>query len=203
MIPVIGIAPTRLMPRTGSLQNLENRAAEERGTSNRPMGSRSSWLGIALFAALLTPGSSAVAKSSTPSDAPAFSLPTRGQPVVLDSLRGKVVLLDFWASWCVPCRKSFPWMNGLNERYGKRGLVIVAVNLDKTRDPALTFLESVPASFTVAFDPDGKLAEAYHVKGMPTSYLISTDGKVLESHIGFDARKTSEIEARIQEALPK
>jgi len=94
-------------------------------------------------------------------------------------------------------------MNALNERYGKRGLVIVAVNLDKTRDPALTFLESIPASFTVAFDPDGKLAEAYHVKGMPTSYLISSDGKVLESHIGFDSRRTPEIEARIQEALPR
>jgi thiol-disulfide isomerase/thioredoxin len=159
---------------------------------------------IAVFSLVSALAGAAAAKTPpAPATAPGFTLPTRGQPVSLDSLRGKVVLLDFWASWCVPCRKSFPWMNTLNERYGKRGLVIVAVNLDKTRDPALTFLESVPASFTVAFDSDGKLAEAYHVKAMPTTYLISTDGKILESHAGFDPRHTTEIETMIAEALPK
>ncbi len=158
----------------------------------------------AILSIVLVLASPALAKSvSSPPAAPPFTLSTRGQPIALDSLRGKVVLLDFWASWCGPCRKSFPWMNMMNERYGKRGLVIVAVNLDKTREPASAFLTSTPASFTVAFDPEGKVAEMYRVKGMPTSYLISADGRILETHTGFDPRRTPEIEAAIQGALPQ
>jgi len=135
--------------------------------------------------------------------APAFTLPGLQGEVTLGSLRGKAVLVDFWASWCGPCRQSFPWMNDLQKRYGDKGLAIVAVNLDKDRELASQFLAEVPAAFTVAFDPSGKTAESYKVKAMPTTFLVSPDGKLLLTHTGFDAKHASEFEAQIAEALPK
>ena len=135
--------------------------------------------------------------------APAFTLPGLQGEVTLASLRGKAVLVDFWASWCGPCRHSFPWMNDLQKRYGDKGLAIVAVNLDKDRELASHFLAEVPAAFTVAFDPSGKTAESYKVKAMPTTFLVSPDGKLLLTHTGFDAKHASEFEAQIAEALPK
>ena len=135
--------------------------------------------------------------------APAFTLPGLQGEVTLGSLRGKAVLVDFWASWCGPCRQSFPWMNGLQKRYGDKGLAIVAVNLDKDRELASHFLAEVPAAFTVAFDPAGKTAESYRVKALPTTFLVSPDGKLLLTHTGFDAKHASEFEAQIAEALPK
>jgi len=135
--------------------------------------------------------------------APAFTLPGLQGEVTLGSLRGKAVLVDFWASWCGPCRQSFPWMNGLQKRYGDKGLAIVAVNLDKDRELASHFLAEVPAAFMVAFDPSGKTAESYRVKALPTTFLVSPDGKLLLTHTGFDAKHASEFEAKISEALPK
>ena len=85
-----------------------------------------------------------------------FELPARAGVASLDSLRGRVVLVGFWASWCEPCRLSFPWMAGLHKQYAERGLTIVAVNLDKSRDPADMFLAHHPAPFTVASIPKGK-----------------------------------------------
>ena len=145
-----------------------------------------------------------LAKTTKPAPvAPAFTLPGLQGEVTLGSLRGKAVLVDFWASWCGPCRQSFPWMNGLQKRYGDKGLAIVAVNLDKDRELASHFLAEVPAAFTVAFDPSGKTAESYKVKAMPTTFLVSPDGKLLLTHTGFDAKHASEFEAQIAEALPK
>jgi len=134
--------------------------------------------------------------------APAFSLPGRTGTVSLDSLRGRVVYVDFWASWCEPCRRSFPWLNTLRERYAGRGLTIVAINLDKDRRAADAFLGKFPASFLVAYDPAGKTAEAYRVSAMPSSFIIGPTGILLSSHAGFDPRKTATIEALIQEACP-
>jgi thiol-disulfide isomerase/thioredoxin len=132
--------------------------------------------------------------------APKFSLPGRSQQIVtLDSLDAKVVLVDFWASWCVPCRQSFPWLNALREKYGAKGFVAIAVNVDKDRAAAEKFLAANPASFTIAFDPAGKTAEAFHVSAMPSSYLIARDGTILIRHQGFDPKKTADLETRIAE----
>ena len=145
-----------------------------------------------------------LAKSTKPAPvAPAFALPGIQGEGSLESFRGKTVLVDFWASWCGPCRQSFPWMNDLQKRYGDKGLAIVAVNLDKDREFASQFLAEVPATFTVAFDPTGKTAESYKVKAMPTTFLVSPDGRVLVTHTGFDAKRAPEFEARIAEALPR
>ncbi len=141
------------------------------------------------------------AGAGSPVPAPAFNLPTLAGTVSLDSLRGKVVYVDFWASWCGPCRQSFPWMKSLSDRYAGKGLVIVAINLDKDRKAAEEFLARYPAPFVVAFDPSGKTAKAFKVWGMPTSYIVGPTGAILSAHSGFDPKHTVMIESQIQQAL--
>jgi len=155
------------------------------------------------FAPALLASTSGRPRADQRAKAPAFELATRDGKVSLESLRGRVVVVDFWASWCGPCRQSFPWLASLHERLASKGLTIVAVNLDKERSAAMGFLADYPAPFTVAFDPEGRTAEAYKVKGMPSTYVVSTDGRILYSHIGFDPRRTGELEAILQEALPR
>jgi len=135
--------------------------------------------------------------------APDFTLPARTGSVSLHDLRGKVVLVDFWASWCGPCRQSFPWMKGLLDRYSRQDLVIVAVNLDKSRETADAFLEDFPVPFTVAFDPAGKTAEAFRVQAMPSSFIISRTGEIVFAHAGFERKKAHVLEDRIKEVLSK
>ncbi len=164
--------------------------------------------GLSTFVLLLSLAAPACAEksaagTSTRVPAPAFNLPTADGTVSLDSLRGRVVYVDFWASWCVPCKQSFPWMKTLNDRYAAKGLVIVAINLDKDRDAAESFLLKYPAPFRVAFDPSGKTAKAFKVWGMPTSYIVSATGTILSTHPGFDPKRASAIESEIAAALPK
>jgi cytochrome c biogenesis protein CcmG, thiol:disulfide interchange protein DsbE len=161
-----------------------------------------SCLGVLLLAipAFARPSLAANARGGP---APTFALPGRNGIVSLDSLRGRVVYVDFWASWCEPCRRSFPWLETLHERYAGRGLTIVAINLDKDRHAADAFLEKFPARFLVAYDPAGKSAEAYRVSAMPSSFIIGPTGVLLSSHAGFDPRKTGAIEALIKEACPQ
>ena len=114
---------------------------------------------------------------------------------------GKVVLVDFWASWCSPCRQSFPWMNEMQAKYGPKGFVVVGVNLDSKREDADKFLAQTPAKFTLAFDPKGDSPKTYAIKGMPTSVLIGADGKVIQQHSGFRDDERGTLEAAIASAL--
>jgi cytochrome c biogenesis protein CcmG/thiol:disulfide interchange protein DsbE len=134
--------------------------------------------------------------------APSFSLATaRGDTVALDKLRGQVVYVDFWASWCGPCKRSFPWMNELAQRYGPNGFTIVAVNVDKKRDDAERFLAQTPAQFTVVYDAAGATPAAFAVKGMPSSYLIDRSGRVVMVEQGFRDEQKAAVESRIRELL--
>lgn len=154
---------------------------------------------LCLMIALLLAGAWLPAWSQS---APAFTLPDRsGETVTLDDLRGKVVYLDFWASWCPPCKVSFPWMGRMHQQYADEGLAVVAVNLDTQRSKARKFLEENPAPFTVLFDPEGKVAERYQLKGMPTSLLIGREGEVLWRHTGFRKEESQDYAQRIREAL--
>ena len=135
--------------------------------------------------------------------APVFVLPTAsGETVALDKLRGRLVYVDFWASWCGPCRRSFPWMNEMQQKYGARGLTIVGINVDKRRPDAERFLQQTPAIFSIVFDADGKTPEAYAVKGMPSSYLIDTAGNVVAVESGFRDEQKAGLEERIRALLP-
>ncbi|MCW8919535.1 MAG: TlpA family protein disulfide reductase [Gammaproteobacteria bacterium] len=133
--------------------------------------------------------------------APDFSLAGFDGPITLSAHRGKVVYLDFWASWCAPCRRSFPWMNQLQERYGDKGLAIIAVNLDKQRELTNDFLSATRPTFTIAFDPEGSSAEAYQVMGMPSSYLIDRNGKLHTRHLGFREQDKAALEQQIEGLL--
>jgi cytochrome c biogenesis protein CcmG/thiol:disulfide interchange protein DsbE len=103
----------------------------------------------------------------------------------LAQYRGKVVYLDFWASWCGPCQLSFPFMRDLATRFGDRDLVVVAVNLDHDRSRAQGFLNKYHPNFPIAYDPAGASARAFHVADMPTSIVIGRDGRVRYVHRGF------------------
>ena len=157
---------------------------------------------LTLLLAFLALPAAAFAAGAAAGTAPGFKLPTRAGTVALDSLRGRVVLVDFWASWCGPCRRSFPWMTTLEQRYAAKGLTIVAINLDKTREAANEFLAEFATPFTVAFDPSGKTAESYQVSGLPMTFLVGRDGKILYAHVGFDPKKTEPLENLIKEACP-
>lgn len=132
----------------------------------------------------------------------AMARPADVSPAVdLSAYKNKVVYLDFWASWCVPCRQSFPWMSQMQRLYGKEGLVILAVNMDQVRADADAFLKQYPAEFTVRFDPQGGLAKTFKVRGMPTSVLLSRDGKTLLLHEGFRSKDVAALEQSIRSAL--
>lgn len=122
-------------------------------------------------------------------------------PPALAPIEGNVIWVDFWASWCVPCRRSFPWLNSMHEKYGPQGLQIIAVNLDKDRALADGFLKEVPAKFALRFDPGGDLAKQFEVQTMPSSFLIDADGNVLAEHFGFRTADTAEYENGIKSAL--
>jgi len=133
--------------------------------------------------------------------APELNLPGLKEGVNLAGLKGKVVYVDFWASWCGPCKQSFPFMNELQSKYGPQGFEIVAVNLDARRDDADRFLVDTPARFTVAFDAKGESAKRFEVKGMPSSYLIGRDGKVVALHKGFKEEDRKSLDSGIAQAL--
>jgi cytochrome c biogenesis protein CcmG, thiol:disulfide interchange protein DsbE len=145
---------------------------------------------------------SAVSAQEVGTRAPAFDVAGSGaKNVRLADLKGRVVYVDFWASWCAPCKQSFPWMNEMQQKYGPRGFSVVAVTVDRKREDADKFLASTPASFTVAYDTTGKVAEAFRPKGMPTSFLIGADGVVRAVHVGFKDSDKAELEREIQAAL--
>jgi thiol-disulfide isomerase/thioredoxin len=155
-------------------------------------------MAVVLAAALEASGASALDKGAA---APAFDLPGKDGAVQLAKYQGKLVYVDFWASWCGPCRQSFPWMNEMQAKYGARGLQVVGVNLDAKTDDARRFLAETPARFAIAFDPAGATPRAYGIKGMPSSVLIGPDGKVLYEHAGFKEADRAELEQVIKKAL--
>lgn len=133
--------------------------------------------------------------------APDFKLEGQQKQVELSNYRGQVVYLDFWASWCQPCRKSFTWMNKMQSLYGKEGFTVIAINLDESRDKANKFLDQIPAGFDVAFDPRGDTAESYQVKAMPSSYIIDKNGKVVHANLGFRGNDEEKLEEKIRNLI--
>ena len=122
-------------------------------------------------------------------------------PVDIHDFRGRVVYLDFWASWCAPCRQSFPWMQAMKNAYENRGLTVLAVNLDRNRGDADRFLAQFHPSFDVRFDPQGTVAEHFKVQGMPTGLVVDRHGVVRFTHIGFRPVDEAAYENQLREIL--
>lgn len=119
----------------------------------------------------------------------------------LAEYRGKVVIVDFWASWCVPCRQSFPWFNDMYDEYSDDGLVILGVNTKDDDAEAQQFLEEFPAKFEIVYDPEGRLAQEFGVVAMPSSFVFSRDGELDTRHLGFLRSRRDEYEAVIQRLI--
>jgi len=152
-----------------------------------------------LFLFVITAFSTSQSLFATPGDD--FDIETKNGNMSLSQYKGKVVYLDFWASWCSPCRKSFPWMNKMQAKYGDKGLKIIGISLDGSKDATTKFLKKNPALFLIAYDPDGKVADNYGVQVMPTSYLIGKDGKLLMTHKGFRTKHEDMLEDEFKKAL--
>jgi thiol-disulfide isomerase/thioredoxin len=135
--------------------------------------------------------------------APEVQLPllTAGDPLVLSDLRGKVVYLDFWASWCGPCRVSFPILEQLRAELGPQGFEVYAINVDEVEADAQRFLEEVPVSYPVVRDGSGATPQAWGILGMPTGYLIDREGVVRKVHQGFKKSDGAQLRTDIVKLL--
>ncbi|MGB5366453.1 MAG: TlpA disulfide reductase family protein [Polyangiales bacterium] len=154
----------------------------------------------ALAAMLMTASG---ARALTPGDAPpAIDMPDQtGTNVELAALKGKVVLVDFWASWCGPCKKEMPVLEALNVKYAAQGLVIVGVNIDSSSKKMNKFLKGTPVSFRIVHDRKLVVANRYEPETMPTSYFIGRDGTVRYVHKGFAKGDAEVLEERVKALL--
>ena len=133
---------------------------------------------------------------------PALVLPdASGTSVSLASFRGKVVLVDIWASWCAPCKAAFPAYDALYREYRGRGLDVLAINVDEQRKAATAFLDGRDHQVHVLFDPKGLAPTGFKLKGMPTSYLIDRKGVTRFAHEGFNAKVLAQYRREIEQLL--
>ncbi|MCF7986216.1 MAG: TlpA family protein disulfide reductase [Methylovulum sp.] len=135
--------------------------------------------------------------------APQFTLPSlqQDQSTTLQAFTGKVVYLDFWASWCAPCRTSFPLLNSLHKKLKAQGFEVIAVNLDEDKAKAERFIKDIPVDFTVLRDSKGDWADLYVVESMPSSFIIDKHGVVQQIHHGFSSEDIHGLEQKITELL--
>ncbi|HEX4506455.1 MAG TPA: TlpA disulfide reductase family protein [Alphaproteobacteria bacterium] len=118
-----------------------------------------------------------------------------------EQFRGKVLYVDFWASWCGPCLLSFPFMNDLQSAYGPRGLQVVAVDMDEKPADAAAFLAKHPVGFAVAAGPNAPCATAFGVATMPTSFLVDRNGRIRSAHAGFKPGDVDGLRAEVESLL--
>ncbi|MGZ8955933.1 MAG: TlpA family protein disulfide reductase [Methylovulum sp.] len=123
------------------------------------------------------------------------------QPYDLQQFQGQVLYVDFWASWCGPCAKSFPFLNKLDSDFRDKGLQIVGVNLDEKASDAQDFLAKYPANFAIAADSGEQCARSFNVQGMPSSYLIDRKGVIHYVHMGFRPAEAEELRVLVEQLL--
>lgn len=124
-----------------------------------------------------------------------------GKKVSLAALRGKVVIVDFWASWCAPCKEEMPVLESLYKRFGDKGLVVLGVSVDNDRKNAKSFIDGLKVSFPVVHDADKAIAGKFKPPRMPTSYVIDKAGKVRFVHAGFRKDDAKELEEQVVSLL--
>ncbi len=131
------------------------------------------------------------------------SLKNRSGTLALGDFRGKVVLIDFWGTFCTPCKKSFPKLQGLQAKYGASGLAILGISEDEadSKDGISAFANSYGAKFALAWDEDHSIARSYGPEGMPSSYLVDRKGILRFAHVGYHEGDETEVEREIKELL--
>jgi peroxiredoxin len=119
--------------------------------------------------------------------APVFSLrDVTGGTVTLEQFKGKVVFLDFWAPWCIPCRDELPELDRLYKKFQHEGFIVIGIAVDASTEGVAKFLQKAPVSFPVLMDTHSTVAEAYRLVNMPTGYLIGRDGIMRHIYKGFE-----------------
>jgi peroxiredoxin len=123
---------------------------------------------------------------SSGAPAPSFTLASRGgQDVSLAQYKGQVVMLNFWASWCGPCRQEMPLLESIYRKYNKMGFTMIGVNVEPDSNAANTWLQATPVSFPILYDRDSKVSKLYDVSGMPSTVIIDRTGKLRVLHRGY------------------
>ncbi len=123
------------------------------------------------------------------------------RPLDLENYRNKVLLIDFWATWCAPCKQSMPFLNALRNDLFDQGFEIIAINVDEDLEDAKKFLQSYPVDYVMASDVQGDCPQKYEVKAMPSSYFVDRKGVIRYIHLGFRRADEEEIRARVLKLL--
>jgi thiol-disulfide isomerase/thioredoxin len=160
-------------------------------------------LSAASLAGLLVPAAGAWAAPATQAIPEIATLTDKGLPLLPAQAAGRVTYLDFWASWCTPCRLSFPWMNEMHAKWAPLGLRIVGINLDRRETDARRFLQAAPAHFELLMDPAAVLAKLFDIKAMPSSVLLTADRRVVMHHRGFSLEDRPALERQFRAQLAK
>jgi thiol-disulfide isomerase/thioredoxin len=149
-------------------------------------------LAALLLAVAVAPA--AIAGDAVGQAAPGFTLPVRGSgpPLALDKLRGQVVMLNFWASWCGPCREEFPLLDQMYRKYKALGFTLLGVNVEPDATDADGFIAKTPVSFPIVFDRESAVSKLYRVEGMPSTVLIDRKGVLRWVHQGYKAGDENE-----------
>ena len=144
---------------------------------------------LALSALAAIPALAAAATAlQTGAPAPAFQLnSSAGKPAALADFKGQIVLLNFWASWCGPCRQEMPILEQLNRQYHNKGVTLLGVNVEPDSAAAVNWLKATPVSFPILFDVDSKVSKLYEVEGMPNTVIVDRKGLVRYIHRGYSA----------------
>ena len=134
--------------------------------------------------------------------APGFTLESRdGDVVSLEDLKGQVVMINFWATWCVPCRQEMPHLEALHQRYNSLGFTLLGVNVEDNPQGATKFLKDTPVSFPILYDPKNGVSKLYDVVAMPTTVLVGRDGTMRFIHHGYKAGYEGEYQTQIRALL--
>jgi peroxiredoxin len=141
---------------------------------------------LAAIIAAATLALPALAADPTGSPAPAFTLgSSAGSNVSLAQYKGQVVMLNFWASWCGPCRQEMPLLESIYKKYNRMGFTLIGVNVEPDSNAANQWLKQTPVSFPILYDKDSKVSKMYDVAGMPSTVIIDRTGKVRVLHRGY------------------
>lgn len=134
--------------------------------------------------------------------APDFTLKSRsGKNIKLSELRGQVVMLNFWASWCGPCRQEMPLLEGLYKKYHALGFVLLGVNVEQDSNNAIAYLRDISVSFPVLYDNQNKVSKAYNISAMPSTIMVDRDGKLRFLHQGYKPGYEKEYESQIKKLI--
>ncbi len=157
---------------------------------------------LAMAAAVLLAPPPASAKAAKGQRAPGFNLSSlKGDKVSLSGLAGQVVVVDFWAQWCGPCKEELPQLDKLQKEYASKGVKIITVNIDKQRDNAEKLVKMLGLSLEVLLDPSGSVAASYDLPKMPSSYVVDKKGVIRYVHEGFESGDVARFKKELDELV--